>query len=58
MRELRIIQEKDKLLTLAEVDKVGWPASLLNWSEILHDERVEMYAYNMKCCQIQSCNIE
>ncbi|GHJ87807.1 hypothetical protein NliqN6_4209 [Naganishia liquefaciens] len=42
MRELRIIQEKDKLLTLAEVDKVGWPASLLNWSEILHDERVEI----------------
>lgn len=42
MRELRIIQEKDKLLKLAESDRVGWPARLLNWSEILQEEKVEI----------------
>ncbi|KAJ9111693.1 hypothetical protein QFC19_001052 [Naganishia cerealis] len=40
MRELRIIQEKDKILTLADDDQVGWPASLLNWSRLLQDEKV------------------
>lgn len=38
MRELRIIQEKGKILKLAEDDQVGWPASLLNWSRLLDDK--------------------
>lgn len=42
MRELRIIQERDKLLRLTEDDRVGWPASLLKWSEILHQKQVEI----------------
>lgn len=38
VRELRIVQEKDVLLKLAEKDAVGWPATRLDWASLLQVE--------------------
>jgi pyridoxine kinase len=42
MRELRIIQERSLLLKLADDEGTGWPAKLLDWSDLLQEAKVEI----------------